>query len=124
MGWRFAAVVAVPITFVVVLLPFRVTVALLTWSRRHWCVRAAGTAQVEAAMDAIRRATRHHPGRVACLEVSLGTVVTLALRRRYAPLVIGVAHAPCRFHAWVGSPDGPVHDQRGWTPEFRPVSTL
>lgn len=123
-GFRVAALLAVPLTLLVVLLPFRVMVSLLTWSRQHWCRRTASGPQTEAALAAISRATRYHPGRIACLELSLGTVVTLALGRRHAPLVIGVAHAPCRFHAWVGSPEGPVHDRRGWTPEFRPIVTL
>jgi Transglutaminase-like superfamily len=123
-NFRLAAALAVPLTFLLVLLPFRVTVRLLTWSRRHWCRRGAATNQALAAMTATRMAARYHPGRVACLEVSLGTVITLALRRRYAALVIGVADDPCRFHAWVNAHEGPVHDPHGWRPGFRPIITL
>jgi hypothetical protein len=123
-SFRLATVLAVPVTFLLVLLPFGMTARLLTWSRWRWCRRAANTNQAMAAMTAIRRAARYHPGRVACLEASLGTVVTLALRRRYAALVIGVADDPWRFHAWVDTHDGPVLDQQELLPGFRPIITL
>ncbi|GAA3873571.1 lasso peptide biosynthesis B2 protein [Saccharothrix violaceirubra] len=121
---RFAAV-AVLVASVLVRLPFRVTAAVLEFSRRHWCRAGATREQVLAVILSADAGTRLHPGRVACLELSLGAVLALALRRRYAALVIGAAGDPCRFHAWVRAQDGPLN----YPPEtdlddFRPVFTV
>lgn len=121
-GFRVAAVFAFPITLLLVLLPFRVTVRVLSWSRRRWCRREVTAEQALAAYTAFDKAARFHPGRVACLELSLGAVVTLALSRRYLSLVIGVADDPCRFHAWVETPDGPMtYPSQVDFAQFRPI---
>jgi hypothetical protein len=124
-GFRFAAVLAVPITLLLVRLPFRVTTRVLSWSRTHWCRRGATTRQALAAALATESAARYHPGRIACLELSLGAVVTMAVGRRHLSLVIGVADDPCRFHAWVAAEDGPVHyPSNDDLSEFRPIAVI
>jgi hypothetical protein len=78
--------------------------------------------QTLAALAAIDRTARFHLGRVACLELSLGAVVTLALTRRYSTLVIGVADDPCRFHAWVCAQETSVPYPADWNAaDFRTV---
>ncbi|MFF4146665.1 lasso peptide biosynthesis B2 protein [Streptomyces sp. NPDC001698] len=46
------------------------------------------------------------PGRIACMEVSLATVLTLALCGRRAPWVLGARRLPSEAHAWVWTPAG------------------
>jgi hypothetical protein len=124
-GFRFAAALAVPITLLLVRLPFRVTTRVLSWSRTHWCRRGATTGQALAAALATESAARYHPGRIACLELSLGAVVTMAVGRRHLSLVVGVADDPCRFHAWVAAADGPVHyPSSDDIHEFRPIAVI
>ncbi|MEU9158111.1 lasso peptide biosynthesis B2 protein [Streptomyces sp. NPDC048417] len=48
------------------------------------------------------------PGRIACMEVSLATVIALALGGRRAHWVLGARHRPSEAHAWVWTPDGAV----------------
>lgn len=46
------------------------------------------------------------PGRIACMEVSLATVLTVALRGRRAHWVLGARRMPNEAHAWVWTPAG------------------
>ncbi|MEU6483500.1 lasso peptide biosynthesis B2 protein [Streptomyces sp. NPDC046887] len=62
------------------------------------------------------------PGRIACMELSLATVLAAALTGRQARWVFGVRFRPDAFHAWaevpghsVGRDIGDAGD-RPWTP--------
>jgi hypothetical protein len=57
--------------------------------------------QAQAVLAAVHRIGHYYPGRVACLEHSLGAVVGLALIGLNADWCLGYAHDPYRFHAWV-----------------------
>ncbi|MER7951951.1 lasso peptide biosynthesis B2 protein [Streptomyces sp. NPDC096079] len=51
------------------------------------------------------------PGRIACLEISLATVLATALTGRRASWVLGARRLPDAAHAWVDTAEGPVgHD--------------
>jgi hypothetical protein len=123
--FRLTAVFAFLITILLVRLPFRVTVRVLSWSRSRWCRRGATAGQALAAMRATDAVGRYYPGRVACLELSLATVVTMALGGRHLSLVVGIADDPCRFHAWVMAEDGPVsYPSDSDIAEFRPITIV
>ncbi|MDH2393937.1 lasso peptide biosynthesis protein [Streptomyces sp. HNM0663] len=48
------------------------------------------------------------PGRVACMEVSLATVIATALTGRRARWVLGARFLPDAAHAWAKIPEGAV----------------
>lgn len=82
-------------------LPFRWTTRLVALARRRRCRPDPTTAEVAGILVALGRAARRWPGRVACLESSLGAVLTAILCRWRLDWVIGVADDPARFHSWV-----------------------
>ncbi|MFC8926829.1 lasso peptide biosynthesis B2 protein [Streptomyces albidoflavus] len=45
-------------------------------------------------------------GRIACMEISLATVLALALCGRRAHLVLGARQLPTEAHAWVWTENG------------------
>ena len=74
--------------------------ALLTAASTR-TTRAASPAQATAAVHAVRRAGWYCPGRTACLEESIATVLLLATRRLGVTWCHGIASDPIRLHAWV-----------------------
>ncbi|MGW1433549.1 lasso peptide biosynthesis B2 protein [Streptomyces sp. NPDC002431] len=48
------------------------------------------------------------PGRIACMEISLATVIATALTGRRAHWVLGARFLPDGAHAWAEVPDGAV----------------
>ncbi|MEU2062363.1 lasso peptide biosynthesis B2 protein [Streptomyces sp. NPDC013455] len=96
------------IALVLIRLPFRVLLRVVRWTSRHWCRHDATGAQGAAALAAVRQAAARYPGRAACLETSLASLMLLALRRRRATWCIGTAADPFRFHAWIETAAGPV----------------
>lgn len=79
--------------------------ALLTAASTR-AIRAASPTQATTAVQAVRRAGRYSPGRTACLEESLATVLLLATRRLGVTWCHGIASDPIRLHAWVQTMDG------------------
>ncbi|MFE4540688.1 lasso peptide biosynthesis B2 protein [Streptomyces scopuliridis] len=79
--------------------PIRCSVALAaSLARRD---RPAATAeQADHLFQAVRRAGRLWPGRVACLEESLAVYLAARLRGRRVVWVIGARTAPAAAHAW------------------------
>ncbi|MFJ3663807.1 lasso peptide biosynthesis B2 protein [Streptomyces sp. NPDC090119] len=61
-------------------------------------------ASAAAAVPLIRPAW--WPGRIACMEVSLATVLTIALCGRRAHWVLGARRMPNEAHAWAWTPAG------------------
>lgn len=90
------------------MLPFRATAAVVGWVRGPARRRDMSTARAEAAARAVRRAARRYPGRAACLETSLGTVLFAAASRRHLDWCLGAATDPYRFHAWVEAGGHPI----------------
>ncbi|MDS1269064.1 lasso peptide biosynthesis B2 protein [Lipingzhangella sp. LS1_29] len=82
------------------LLPLHRTLALVRLLRRTSRAPAGRLAALRSA-QACRRIARRFPGRTACLDVSLATVVTTALRWRSVSWCIGCRFSPCQSHAWV-----------------------
>lgn len=107
---RPVATVAFGIALLLLKLPFSTIVRVISGTRARWCRQTATTTQVAAAVIEVQRAARWYPGRAACLELSLATVVAMTLLRRRVDWVIGVADDPYRFHAWVETDGVPVID--------------
>lgn len=98
---RLRAFLALFLSVILLRLPFRWTVRVVTWTRGRWCRRDAALPDVAGMLLALDKAARRFPGRVACLESSLSAVVASILHRRSLDWVIGVADDPVRFHSWV-----------------------
>ncbi|CCH32727.1 lasso peptide biosynthesis B2 protein [Actinosynnema sp. NPDC047251] len=105
------------IALVLLRLPFHLTTRLIELLLGRWCSRAATVAEAVSTVAAVDAAADRHFGRVACLERSLGAVVTAALSRQRMRWVIGAAEDPVRFHAWV-EVDGLMVDR---SPEWTAV---
>ncbi|CAL9616746.1 lasso peptide biosynthesis B2 protein [Streptomyces sp. enrichment culture] len=84
----------------------------------HWQIAAVRTlrvlpharlARVEALYTAVLAVIPSWwPGRIACMEISLATVITSALTGRQAQWVLGARFLPDAAHAWVEVPGGAV----------------
>ncbi|MGX1885697.1 lasso peptide biosynthesis B2 protein [Streptomyces sp. NPDC055287] len=99
---RAAGWIGLSLALLLLRLPFRVpahTVDVLKRPRSR--LRPATKRQAESVLAAVHRAGDAYPGRAACLEHSLGTVLGLALAGLTADWCLGSADDPYRFHAWV-----------------------
>lgn len=77
----------------------------------RWASKLARRATPATRAEEMVNAVRHFgflPGRVACLESSVATVVALALRRRTATWHHGVRCDPIVLHAWISINGVPV----------------
>ncbi|MBW5420077.1 lasso peptide biosynthesis B2 protein [Streptomyces sp. BG9H] len=106
-------------------LPLRTVSRTVRWTARTWCRREATPEQAAAFLAAVRRAARWYPGRAACLELSLATLLALAVTGRRVAWCIGTADDPYRFHAWVKARGVAIAspDEYGNT-EFRSVLSV
>ncbi|MEU3254249.1 lasso peptide biosynthesis B2 protein [Streptomyces sp. NPDC006997] len=100
------------VALLLIRVPFRTLVRVVGWTESRWCRAEATPSQAAASLEAVRRAAVLYPGRAACLELSLATLVVLAFTRRRVVWCLGAAVDPYRFHAWteaegvpVGAPD-------------------
>ena len=91
---------------------FRWACALVRCTRRSWCNREPGSVRAAQFVDAVSRAADHYPGRAACLERSLASVLLAALVRSRLDWCLGSIPDPYRFHAWVESNGRAVDDPR------------
>ncbi|MBD3004906.1 lasso peptide biosynthesis B2 protein [Streptomyces sp. 5-10] len=73
--------------------------------------RPATIAQAQTAHAAVRHAARLWPGRVACLEESLGVHFASAFTGRRTRWVLGVSLLPPSPHAWIETDDATVIGQ-------------
>ncbi|MFE9246149.1 lasso peptide biosynthesis B2 protein [Nocardiopsis sp. NPDC006938] len=87
--------------------------AVVRWS----CARARCPASTTVAVETLNavRGLGFVPGRMACLESSVATVIALALRGRSVAWHHGVRCDPIGLHSWISVNDTPVGE---------PVSTL
>ncbi|WP_331743985.1 lasso peptide biosynthesis B2 protein [Kitasatospora sp. NBC_01300] len=120
---RFAAVLALAASLVLHRLPLRHRLAVLRPLGR---ARYASVAVLEGRYDAVLAVVpRWWPGRIACTEVGLATVLACALAGRRADLVYGARFLPDAAHAWAEVPGGAAGRDTGdagdrpWTPVAR-----
>jgi Transglutaminase-like superfamily/Coenzyme PQQ synthesis protein D (PqqD) len=107
---RLAGLTGLVLALCLLCLPFRMTARTVTVVKRLLSRAAATNAQAERAVLAVHHAARCYPGRVACLELSLGAVMALALAGRGLDWCLGCAGDALRFHAWVETDGGPIPD--------------
>ncbi|AQZ61100.1 unnamed protein product [[Actinomadura] parvosata subsp. kistnae] len=105
---RLFALGSLLLAVVLLKLPFRATAGLLTRMRGRWCRSELPADRAETAAAAVRHVADWYPGRTACLEISLATVLSAALRRRRLDWCLGAITDPYRFHAWVEIDSRPV----------------
>lgn len=105
---RLAALVGFLLALVLLRLPFRISTTVVTALKRRMTRRDATRAEALQYLAATRRTTRHHPGRVACLETSLTAVLTAVLLGRRLDWCFGFAVDPQTFHAWIEVANVPV----------------
>ncbi|HEU5157535.1 MAG TPA: lasso peptide biosynthesis B2 protein [Streptosporangiaceae bacterium] len=99
---RIAAALILLIAVVLVRLPFGRLSRLIRWTRR-WARRPLTGTGADLLATAVVRSAAWFPGRAACLELSLATVLLAAVRRRRLDWCLGARPDPYRFHAWVES---------------------
>ncbi|MFP1629844.1 lasso peptide biosynthesis B2 protein [Streptomyces sp. 5K101] len=80
-------------------LPLRLTLTLARTARRM-PGRPASLTRAEALHAAVRQAARGWPGRAACLEESLATLLAGALTGQRMHFVLGATFLPHGAHAW------------------------
>ncbi|HEX6355436.1 lasso peptide biosynthesis B2 protein [Actinophytocola sp.] len=97
---RIRAHVGLVLALLLLRLPFRWTTRTVAWTRRR-CRTEATVPEAIGMLLAVDEAARRCPARAACLERSLGAVLTAALCGRRVDWVMGVAEDPYRFHAWL-----------------------
>lgn len=104
------AAVAFPAALVLIRLPFRHCTAAVAKLKRLATRREATPEEVSGWLAAARYASRWHPGRVACMELSLTAVLIGALRGARVDWCFGFKSDPHTFHAWVEAGGRPVVD--------------
>lgn len=115
---RAAAALGLALALVLLRLPFRHTVRAARTARRIGRRRLT-PAQAEALLGAVRHTGRHWPGRLACVETSLGSMLAAAVLGHCLEWHLGARFSPppVEFHAWVEVPGhGPVGEftMAGW----------
>lgn len=81
-------------------LSFAKQVKLIDRLHRRWANKPDTVENAERTLAAAHRLTALSLGRAACLELSMATVMTAALRRRRIDLVLGTRADPDSFHSW------------------------
>ncbi|WP_246292910.1 lasso peptide biosynthesis B2 protein [Lentzea indica] len=107
---KLMAAVALPLALLLLRLPFRMTVKAFKFVKRGLAKRTATKPEALQALAAAKRVSRFHPGRVACLELSLTAALTAAFRGGSVQWCLGVATDPQSFHAWIEADGEPVTD--------------
>ncbi|MFB7356008.1 lasso peptide biosynthesis B2 protein [Streptomyces gardneri] len=106
---RILAAVGLALSLTLSRLPLRYRIATVRALRR---LPAASRRRVVCLDTAVRHVTpTWWPGRIACMEISLATVLATALTGRRASWALGARRLPDAAHAWVDTAEGPVgHD--------------
>lgn len=115
---RLAAAAGLALALVLLRLPFRHTVRAARLVRRIGR-QPLDAVRAPALVGAVRHTGRLWPGRVACMETSLGAVLAAALLGRRLNWCLGVRFSPppVEYHAWAELPGGgPVgeYNAGGW----------
>ncbi|MFJ5157013.1 lasso peptide biosynthesis B2 protein [Streptomyces sp. NPDC088353] len=117
-GERLVAAAGLALALLLLRLPFRYTVRGVRLAR-HIGRRELAPARAEALVGAVRHTARWWPGRAACMETSLGSVLAAALLGQRLEWCLGVRFSPppVEYHAWAVLPgQGPVgeYTAAGW----------
>ncbi|WP_418155856.1 lasso peptide biosynthesis B2 protein [Actinoalloteichus caeruleus] len=119
-SWRaqIAVLVGIATALVALRLPMRVATSLCRWTRRRECRRISAR-QAARLVAAVRWTARRWPGRFACLETSLATVLAARILGLDLQWALGVRFSPppTSYHAWVHQPGhGPAGEYTvgGW----------
>lgn len=107
---QLVAVVAFMVALVLLQLPFRMSTGAVATLKRRLSYRDASVPEALRCLAAARYVTRHHPGRVACLELSLTAVLAGVLLGRRIDWCFGFATDPQTFHSWIEVGGTPVTD--------------
>ncbi|MFF5719281.1 lasso peptide biosynthesis B2 protein [Streptomyces buecherae] len=115
---RLAATVGLALALLLLRLPFRYTVRAARLARRAGR-RGLSPSRAEALVGAVRHSARLWPGRAACMETSLGSVLAAALLGRRLDWCLGARFTPppVEYHAWAELPNhGPIgeYTAAGW----------
>ncbi len=86
-------------------------VKLLDAIRAKLAKRPSTPEEATKLLAAAHRLSRAHLGKVACVELSMATVLASALRRRQASMVLAVRSDPDSFHAWPQVGDTPIRTE-------------
>ncbi|TVL87801.1 hypothetical protein CD790_33025 [Streptomyces sp. SAJ15] len=103
---RLVAAVALALSLAMSWWPLRWQIATVRLLRGLPYARLARVEALYAAVLAVSPAW--WPGRIACMEISLATVIATALTGRQARWVLGARFLPDAAHAWVEVPEGAV----------------
>ncbi|WP_432061532.1 lasso peptide biosynthesis B2 protein [Streptomyces sp. S1] len=106
---RMVAAAGLALSLAIGCLPLRSRIATIHAVRRLPAARRSHVERLNAAVRYI--IPTWWPGRIACMEISLATVLATALTGRRASWALGARRMPDAAHAWVETPEGPVgHD--------------
>lgn len=103
---RLVAAVALALSLTVSRLPLHWQIAAIRLLRGLPYVRLARLEALYAAVLAV--IPSWWPGRIACMEISLATVLASALTGRQARWVLGARFLPDAAHAWAEVPEGAI----------------
>jgi hypothetical protein len=109
--YRALTTIAFILALVLLRLRFRVSTNVVATLKRRLANRDATVPEAFHQLAAARLVTRRYPGRVACLELSLTTVLAAALLRRRIDWCFGFATDPQRFHSWIEVAGAPVTER-------------
>ena len=99
-----------PLALVLLRLPCHTTVKCFSFVKRRLAKWAMTQPEALQVLAAAKRVSRYHPGRVACLELSLTAALATALRGGSVQWCLGVAGDSQSFHAWIEADGEPVTD--------------
>lgn len=101
MADRVLASVCFAVALVLLKLPLRISIFLVSRVKGRCARKPASVEQGHDAISAAREVTRLFPGRVACMELSLTAVLIMAARGRALEWTFGFSSDPLAFHSWV-----------------------
>jgi hypothetical protein len=105
---RVVTMVAFALALVLLRLPFRTTTNAVDRLKRRLTERDATVLEASHYLASAGFVTRHYPGRVACLELSLTAVLTATFLRQRIDWCFGFATDPQAFHSWIEVAGNPV----------------
>jgi hypothetical protein len=105
---RVVTAVAFGMALVLLRLPFRISTRVVGTLKRQLATRDATMPEARRHLASAGFATRHYPGRVACLELSLTAVLAATFLRRRIDWCFGFATDPQAFHSWIEVAGNPV----------------
>ena len=100
-GNRVSAVVGLLVSLLLLKFPLRVPITVVLRLKQRLAHRPATMSEGLAVLKAVHAVSRWFPWRVACMELSLTTVLMGAVRGRELDWCFGHSRDPLTFHSWV-----------------------